>query len=446
MELDLNTFLDLKTIRRPSLNTIRETSLTSIEPEPQEAAPLVTWQLLQVSDVLDQEFGSALAEDVPVLAWRPDMSYFPWLRRERDRFIDDPPLRVRSFPLLYGYWLFPLSTLAGLGRTQIQRMKSGCASPEKTPLICTTPYYAPVAEGWPGPVVYYLTDLMAAYDGAIASLVRSLDDRMCKAATLVCPNSARVSAYLAERAHCDPEKIVVIPNATRQSNLLAEPLYDAAELPPEVRGTPRPIAGVIGNLAGNMDWLFLRSLVETTPDFHWIFVGPVSMDIQDPAQRAARETIICYSKEHARVRFVGRKPYGELARYARSFDVAVLPYLRREPTFSGSSTRFYEHLAACRPMVATRGFEELLHKEPLLRLVDSADEAADALEHLRSVGFDDGHTVARWMASRQATWQVRAQAMRRALSQRWSDFSSHGEDEKSVRGIGREPRLRVSSS
>ena len=35
-----------------------------------------------------------------------------------------------------------------------------------------------------------------------------------------------------------------------------------------------------------------------------------------------------------------------LAAYARAFDVAVLPYRRVEPTYSGSSTRFYEHLAA----------------------------------------------------------------------------------------------------
>src|ERR1035438_206201 len=78
-----------------------------------------------------------------------------------------------------------------------------------------------------------------------------------------------------------------------------------------------------------------------------------------------------------RVVFTGGKRYGDLQAYARSLDVAFLPYQRRkEPTYSGSSTRFYEHLAACRPMISTRGFEELLHKEPLLRLVDRADSGA----------------------------------------------------------------------
>lgn len=375
----------------------------------------MTWQLLQISDVLDKEFGSALAGDVPVLAWQPKMTSFPWLASEAEQPVGDPPLRIRSFPLLRGYWRFPLSVVAALGPAQARRMKGHCESPQNSPLICTTPYCAPVAERWPGPVIYWLTDLMAAYGGAKASLVRRLDARMCRASTLVCPNSSRIAAYLIEQ-QCDPAKIVVIPNATRESNLLAAPALDAGELPLELGARERPVAGVIGNLAGNMDWLFLRSLVEKTPEFTWIFVGPTTMPIPDAAHRDAREGVI----KHTRARFMGRKPYGELARYARSFDVAVLPYLRREPTFSGSSTRFYEHLAAGRPMVATRGFEELLRKEPLLRLVDTAEEAARVLYELKSVGFNDGYAAARWQASKEATWQVRVRTVQLALSQRWS--------------------------
>jgi glycosyltransferase involved in cell wall biosynthesis len=112
------------------------------------------------------------------------------------------------------------------------------------------------------------------------------------------------------------------------------------------------------------------------------------------------------------------KPYGELQAYARCVDVAVLPYRKKEPTYSGSSTRFYEHLAAGRPMVATRGFAELLEKEPLLTLVDTADEMAAALEHLRSLDFRDGHEAERWEASKQGTWEERARAMRATIQPR----------------------------
>src|ERR1700678_4648880 len=92
-----------------------------------------------------------------------------------------------------------------------------------------------------------------------------------------------------------------------------------------------------------------------------------------------------------RVRFVGPKAYGDLKDYARALDVAILPYRKREPTYSGSSTRFYEHLAACRPMISTRGFAELLEKPPLVTLVDTANEMEEALNALRAEGFTDGY-------------------------------------------------------
>ena len=119
------------------------------------------------------------------------------------------------------------------------------------------------------------------------------------------------------------------------------------------------------------------------------------------------------------VRFTGPKPYGELAGYARAFDVAVLPYLRSEPTYSGSSTRFYEHLAACRPMVATPGLEELTRKVPLLRLIETAEQAAEAIADLEAIGFDDGLTTARWEESQNGTWQARAAQMQQELSAMW---------------------------
>ena len=116
-----------------------------------------------------------------------------------------------------------------------------------------------------------------------------------------------------------------------------------------------------------------------------------------------------------RIRFVGSKPYGELKAYARCLDVAVLPYMKREPTYSGSSTRFYEHLAACRPILATDGFEELLHKEPLLKILRSPAEWIAALEQLRQQGYRDGLEELRWRQSQHETWEERALLMRREM-------------------------------
>jgi hypothetical protein len=173
---------------------------------------------------------------------------------------------------------------------------------------------------------------------------------------------------------------------------------------------PRPIAGVIGNLGENLDWELVSGIVARTPWLSWIFVGPTRDPIRDAQQNRCREQLL---RLGGKVWFTGPRPNSSLLRYAQSFDVALLPYLKNEP-----ATPFYEHLAACRPMLATRGNEELLDKEPLLRLADTMAEFVAHLERLRENRFRDGEEGVRWAVSRSETWTHRALAMMSALDGR----------------------------
>ncbi len=373
-----------------------------------------TWHILQMSGPLDAEFASALAELAPVTAWEPRRTLTPWSQAS-----DAPVLHAdagnnfttRSFPLLRGYAKPALAPFARTGPVLAKLLGAHGSVPGQDVLVCTVPYFAPVAERWPGPVVYWLTDAINHYPSSSGIDVPALDRRMCRAATLLCPNSARLRDYLVQQADADPSNILIVPNATRQANVFASAPSTPAPLPAPAAHLQRPVVGVVGNLAGNLDWLLLDEATQRTPDMHWLFVGPTDMAIPDEAHRHARQRVL----ERGNTLFVGRQPYGDLAAYARSFDVAVLPYRKCEPTYSGSSTRFYEHLAACRPMLATRGFEELLHKEPYLKLVDTPDDLVNALHHLAKTNFEDGYAPLRWQASLTATWQARAAAVRDRL-------------------------------
>ena len=261
--------------------------------------------------------------------------------------VTEPALEIHKFPLQRGYSRALFRTLVPFERKLLKRLVHGSFVPERSPLVCTAPFYAPIAELWPGPVIYYSTDLTIAYDGVDPEQVRRLDRRLCRVAALVCPNSDRIAEHFINQAGCDRDKIQVIPNATRASNIASQPRYQPGSLPEDVQDLQRPVVGVLGDLSGNLDWLLIQEAMQKTPEMNWLFVGPVTRAIENSRQREARE----WAKSHGR--FVGMKPYGELQRYARCLDVAVLPYLRREPTYSGSSTRFYEHLAAGRPMFAT---------------------------------------------------------------------------------------------
>ena len=369
------------------------------------------WHVLDVGSIWMKEFASALSQSEDVIAWCPRMEplgllKFGWHVEE----MASPPLSVRHFPLQRGYARAPLRWVAPYEGRQLARMRTATGTDDTAVLVCSTPFYAPLAERWAGPVVYYSTDLTHAYDGLDATHVKALDVRMCRVATVVCPNSRRIAQYFTSEAGCASAKITIVPNATRASNLMAEPPGDrAGELPEDLADVPRPIVGVLGDLSGNMDWVLTKQVMLRTPELSWVFVGPTTRAIAEADQDAARRWAM------KRAWFTGAKPYGELQRYARSFDVAVLPYRRKEPTYSGSSTRFYEHLAACRPMVATRGFAELLEKPPLVCLADTPEEMAQALQELGMRGFADGYERMRWEASHKGTWEERARMMSAAV-------------------------------
>ncbi len=374
------------------------------------------WQILDVGSIWMREFASAMAATHPVTAWWPETRTMGAFERwERVETTAEPPLTVRRFPLQRGYARAPIRHLLPYQISLLKRLRSTCHDEARSPLICSTPFYAPLSEWWAGPSVYYVTDLTAGYDGLHSAQVIALDKRMCQSATAICPNSQRLAEYLIKEANCQPEKITVVPNATRESNIAPAPLLAPETLPEEVAHLPRPIAGVIGNLAGNMDWELLEPAIATTPWLTWLFVGPTNMPILEPPQAAARARVLALGDQ---VHFTGPKPYGELQSYARCFDVAVLPYRKKEPTYSGSSTRFYEHLAACRPMIATRGFAELLEKPPLLVLVNTGGEMQTELDALRRASFRDGQETARWEASRHGTWEERVRTLTGALAER----------------------------
>jgi glycosyltransferase involved in cell wall biosynthesis len=292
-------------------------------------------------------------------------------------------------------------------------MVSECSNAALVALICTSPYWTILAEQWPGPVIYYSLDYTYAYDGFSPARILELDKRLCRKAVRVFPVSRRIGDYLVTRAGCAPGKITVLPNATLSQNVRAESDGCRAERPDELKDIDGPMAGVIGNMADNIDWNLLKDSVEMTPWLHWVFIGPYDTKVADCPQSKARNAVM----SHPRTRFMGVRRYNELQAYARSLDVAVMPYRRKEPTYSGSAMRFYEHLAAGRPMIATRNVAELLEKEPLLKLVDSAAQLVKKLAQLRENDFNDGWGEARIRASRNETWDVRAQVMLSGIMQ-----------------------------
>src|SRR5438270_10616273 len=150
------------------------------------------WHILYVGRIWMKEFASALGRMEQVLAWSPRMEklgmFHDWQRPET---LSNPQLKLLEFPLQRGYARAPLRWMAPFQHNVVRRMLAQTPCPEQSPLICSSPFYAAVAELWPGPVIYYVTDFTVAYESLNPAQVRSLDTRMCRVAQAVCSNSKR---------------------------------------------------------------------------------------------------------------------------------------------------------------------------------------------------------------------------------------------------------------
>jgi glycosyltransferase involved in cell wall biosynthesis len=370
------------------------------------------FHVMDVSNVPVTALTEALSKHVDTTGWAPKLNWFAGGRVKLSEYVYTARHRRIEFSLQRGYQYNSVDKACGLNRELCRRMANECHEAATTALICTSPYWAVLADLWPGPVVYYSLDYTYAYDGFSPRRILGLEKRLCRKAVRVFPVSRRIGAYLVDRAECEASKITLLPNATLARNVQLGGEGRCAKRPDELKNIDGPIAGVIGNMADNIDWILLRDSVAMTPWLYWVFVGPTDTKLSDSQQSDARKAIMMNPK----ARFLGARSYDQLQEYARALDAAVMPYRRKEPTYSGSSTRFYEHLAAGRPMIATRNVEELQEKVPLVRLVNTAEELVNELTQLRGRNFCDGWEERRIRASRYETWDVRAQVMLNSLT------------------------------
>jgi glycosyltransferase involved in cell wall biosynthesis len=168
------------------------------------------------------------------------------------------------------------------------------------------------------------------------------------------------------------------------SNLDVEPA-------PEVDGITHPILGYFGSMDYVMDTELMAEVARLRPGWHWVLLGLKSNLVRVSAPN---------------IHFLGSKPYSDLPRYIRQFDVCVLPW-RETNTFTsyGSAIKVREYLATGKPVVVAPLYEYL--QTPGLRFYRGTQEFIAQVE---AALREDSPALA---AQRQAvvkdgTWDARA--------------------------------------
>ncbi len=120
----------------------------------------------------------------------------------------------------------------------------------------------------------------------------------------------------------------------------------AGSIPSDIAAVPRPRLGYIGALSDfKIDFELIEDAVRKRPDWHYVFIGD-----ERPGQINAA---IARTKTRPNVHLLGWKPYAQLPSYLRGIDVALLPQLINDYTRAMFPLKYFEYLAAGRPVVAT---------------------------------------------------------------------------------------------
>lgn len=137
---------------------------------------------------------------------------------------------------------------------------------------------------------------------------------------------------------------VVVEHFDFEKNKIKAPPVDMAS----VVKKKKPIIGFYGALAPWIDFNLLNKMAENHPEWEFVYLG---VDYNGAA--ADLEVI-------GNVHNLGAKNYEQLPKYAKYFNVAIIPFKRGEIAKATSPVKLFEYMAAGLPTVCTRDLQECI--------------------------------------------------------------------------------------
>lgn len=157
--------------------------------------------------------------------------------------------------------------------------------------------------------------------------------------------SADVVVASADRLHASVRvarrDAVLAPNGVMPEDFSPRAAGEAPQDLSRILADGRPVVGYYGALARWLDYELLNHLSLAAPELSFVIIGP---DHDGSAARIA---------PRPNVHVLGERPYVELVRYSRRFDVAIIPFEVSDVTRSTSPVKLFEYMAAGAPIVST---------------------------------------------------------------------------------------------
>jgi len=301
-----------------------------------------------------------------------------------DRSLISPLLEgKKSFMKAYGRSRFAGEIIACLQRLQMNAVSCISFSLFAADLVATLPARLKLFDGWDNFMLFpehtpIREKLMQAY--------RTYEE------VSHCWTTNSRSNQVFYQSEFGVKRCFLIPNGVDPDKFSAQ-----YELPSDMNGIPRPIVGFGAKVTHLLDYALINYLTEANPHLSFVMVGQI---LERDIFRK-----IC---KRANLFYLGDKPYDDYPAYVKAFDICIIPYVVGEKEHGGDSIKFYEYLAAGKPVVTAR-IEGVSNEFGNTLIADSRSQFSEMIR--RSLNA----TIERVQLPERLTWKYKGNELIRLL-------------------------------
>ncbi|MBI2471297.1 MAG: glycosyltransferase, partial [Planctomycetes bacterium] len=189
-------------------------------------------------------------------------------------------------------------------------------------------------------IIYHCVDDIKAQPGMPVNIFEQAEKNLVKKSHIVFATSPK----LAETRTAWNSNTYYFPNVADFKHFSRSRDIETV-IPGDLLEVPSPRIGFIGAVSDyKVDFNLLRLIAEERPDWSIVLIGKVGEG--DPWTKTR------LFQDIPNIHIMGPRPYAELPCYLKGLDVTILPNALNEYTESMFPMKFFEYLAAGRPVVS----------------------------------------------------------------------------------------------
>lgn len=215
----------------------------------------------------------------------------------------------------------------------------------------------------------------------------AVEDELCRTVRLI----TVTSGILANKWSPQHDFVRLVPNGVPGTFIDAAA---TAHAPSDMMALPAPRLLYIGSISSWLDDALVAQVACMHPDWSFVFIGPIELE-----SRALRSL--------PNVHLLGPRPHGTLPGYLAGAAACLIPFNISPLTRAVNPVKFYEYLAAGKP-VASTALPEVERYADIAYVQSPQLSFARAAELAVAEGVNSALAARRLAVARENTWQRRA--------------------------------------